>query len=186
MIEHANNYELSDKELHSKLFGGKQDGIRIMWEYINMMIQSLGGQEFLTSYPKDNDTFQVLTDFYERTGSLPLSAEKSIISLFRKCLMYDTEVEEVQLVQRSIKNTSTEASAQERKSEAMDVVDTEDLPRLFISPAQKFMDEFNGNSKDLRVFLKFQQKTSLRLIYINKYAIPQKTNSRVLMHNVTY
>ena len=36
----------------------------------------------------------------------------------------------------------------------MDVVDNEDLPRLFISPAEKFMDEFNGNSKDLRGLFK--------------------------------
>ena len=154
LFEHANNFELSDAELHSKLFGEKQEGIRILWEYVNMMIQSLGGQEFLTNYPKDNDTFQVLTNFYERNGSLPLSAEKSIISLFRKMLMYDTEMEEVQLVQKSIMNTNTEIPAQEKKNETMDVVDTEDLPRLFISPAEKFMDEFNGSSKDLRGLFK--------------------------------
>ena len=68
--------------------------------------------------------------------------------------MYDTEVGEVQFVQKSIKITSTEASTQERKSEPMDVVDTENLPRLFISPAEKFMDEFNGNSNDLRGLFK--------------------------------
>ena len=65
-----------------------------------MMIQFLGGAEFLIGYPKDNDTFQGLTNFYDKNGSLPLSAEKSIIGLFRKMMMYDTEVEEVQLVQK--------------------------------------------------------------------------------------
>ena len=39
--------------------------------------------------------------------------------------MYDTEVEDIQLVQKSMKNTSAEVPAQERKSEAMDVVDTD-------------------------------------------------------------
>ena len=68
--------------------------------------------------------------------------------------MYDTEMEEVQLVQKSIMNTNTEIPAQEKKNETMDVVDTEDLPRLFISPAEKFMDEFNGSSKDLRGLFK--------------------------------
>ena len=120
------------------------------------MIQFLGGQEFLNSYPKDNDTFQVLMNFYERNGSLPLSAEKSIIGLFRKMMMYDSEVEEVQMVQKSMKNTRAEVPVQERKSEAMDVVDTEDLPRLFISTAEKFLNEFKGNSKDLKGLFKFQ------------------------------
>ena len=50
---------------------------------------------FLINFQKDHDTFQKLTDFYEEHGSLPLSAAKSIIGLFRKKMMYDTEVEEV-------------------------------------------------------------------------------------------
>ena len=79
LVDNANNFELSDEELHSKLFGEKQDGIRIMWEYIGMMIQFLGGEVFLSGYPKDNNTFQVLANFYERNGLLPFSAEKSII-----------------------------------------------------------------------------------------------------------
>ena len=108
-----------------------------MWEYINiMMLQFLGGQEFLIGYPKDNEIFQVLTAFYDRHGTLPLSAEKSIISLFRKMLMYDSEVEEIQTVQKSMKNTSTEVpiQARERTVEDMDVGEIEDLPQLFISP----------------------------------------------------
>ena len=143
LVENANNFELSDEELHSKLFGERQDGIRIMWEYINMMIQSLGGQEFLIGYPKDNDNFQVLTVFYEKNGTLPLSAEKSIISLFRKMLMYDVEIEELQTVQKGLRKTTPEAlkTAQEKTSEVMDVGEIEDLPKLFISPAEKFMDE---------------------------------------------
>ena len=100
LFENANNFELSDAELHSKLFGDKQDGIRIMWEYINMMIQFLRGAEFLIGYPKDNNTFQVLTNFYDKNESLPLSAEKSIIGLFRKMMMYHLEVEDIQTVQK--------------------------------------------------------------------------------------
>ena len=63
LFECANNFDASDEELHSEFFGVKQDGIRIVWEYINMMIMQLGGQEFLVRYPKDNATFQELTNF---------------------------------------------------------------------------------------------------------------------------
>ena len=55
-----------------------------------------------------------------------------------------------------MKHASTEVpmQAQEKKSDAMDVGDIEDLPKLFISPAEKFMDEFDGNSKDLKGLFK--------------------------------
>ena len=123
LFENANNFDWSDQELHSKLFCKKQDGIRITWEYINMMVQYLGGQEFLISYPKDNDTLQKLTDFYDRNGSLPLNAEKSIIGLYRKMMMYDGDVEEVQMVQKSMKDTSAEIQVQskEKRGDAMEV-----------------------------------------------------------------
>ena len=53
-----------------------------------------GAQE-LSRYPKDNATFQE----HERHGSLPIIAEKSIIALFRKCVMHDNAVEDIQQVQ---------------------------------------------------------------------------------------
>ena len=108
IFDNANNFDSSDEELHSKLFGEKQDGIRITLEYINMMIQQLGGQEFLVIFPKNNVNFQELANFYEINGSLPLSAVKSIIRLFRKVIMYDSAIEEVQLVQKSSSRTSAE------------------------------------------------------------------------------
>ena len=46
LFENANNFDASDEELHSAFFGAKQDGIRIAWEYINMVFLQLGGQEF--------------------------------------------------------------------------------------------------------------------------------------------
>ena len=54
----ANNFDASDEELHSVFFGAKQDSIRIVWEYINMMFMQLGGQEFWVRYPKDNAIFR--------------------------------------------------------------------------------------------------------------------------------
>ena len=73
----ANNFDASDEELHSEFFGVNQDGIRIVWEYINMMFMQLGGQEFLVRYPKDNTIFQELTNFYEQYGSLPLLQKRT-------------------------------------------------------------------------------------------------------------
>ena len=71
-------------------------------------------------------------------------------------MMYDSEVEEVQTVQKSIKDTSADIQmqVQEKRGDAMEVGEIEDLPKLFISPAEKFMDEFNGNSKDLKGLFK--------------------------------
>ena len=73
LFQCANNFDASNEELHSEFFGAKQNVIRIVWEYINMMLMQLGGQEFLVRYPKDNATFQELTNFYEKNGSLPIS-----------------------------------------------------------------------------------------------------------------
>ena len=70
LFDNANNFDSSEEELHFKLFGEKHDGIRITWEYMNMMIQQLGGAEFVIEFLKDNDTFQKLMDFYERHVSL--------------------------------------------------------------------------------------------------------------------
>ena len=144
----ANNFDASDEELHSEFFGVNQDGIRIVWEYINMMFMQLGGQEFLVRYPKDNTIFQELTNFYEQNGSLPILAEKNIISLFRKCLIYDYAIEEIPLVQSS--RPTTRAVTQDRRTENMETEDCEFLENLYISPAEKFMMEFDGSSKDLR------------------------------------
>ena len=49
LFKNANNYSESDEELHSKLFGEKQEGVRIIWEYVNIMIQMRGGVDFLNT-----------------------------------------------------------------------------------------------------------------------------------------
>jgi len=62
--------------------------------------------------------------------TLPLSAEKFIISLFRKMLMYDVEIEELQTIQTStnVRRTNPEVlrTAQEKTGESMDVGEIED------------------------------------------------------------
>ena len=58
-----------------------------------------------------------------------------------------------------MRRTTPEAlkTAQEKTT---DVGEIEDLPKLFISPAEKFMDEFNGNSKDLKGLFKVPKEMS--------------------------
>ena len=53
-----------------------------------------------------------------------------MIRLFRKMILYDTMVEEMQLVQEKLGSKPVE----EKKSEEMDIVGFVDLPKLFISP----------------------------------------------------
>ena len=134
LLDCANNFDASDEELHSEFFGVNQDGIRIVWEYINMMFMQLGGQEFLVRYPKDNAIFQELTNFYGPNGSLPIIAEKNIISLFRKCLIYDNAIEEIPLVQFS--RPTTKAVTQDRRTENMETEDCEFLENIYIFTAE--------------------------------------------------
>ena len=135
----------------------------------------LGGQEFLVRYPKDNATFQELTNFYEHHGSLPIIAEKNIIALFRKCMIYDNAVEEIQPVQ--FRRPTSKAVIQERRTEQMETEECEFLENLYMSPAEKFMMEFDGSSKDLRGLFKSHKKTELWVLFINKYATLPKINS---------
>ena len=34
-------------QLHSKLFAEQKEGIRVIWEYVNMIYQDFDGKEFL-------------------------------------------------------------------------------------------------------------------------------------------
>ena len=103
MFECANTFDASDEELHS---------------------------EFLVRYPKDNTTFQELTNFYGHHGSLPIIAEKNIIALFRKCMIYDNAVEDIQPVQ--ISSPTTKAVIQERRIEQMETEECEFLEDLYL------------------------------------------------------
>ena len=110
LFEYADNYSASDKWLHSNLFAEKTDSIRLIWEYTNMMLIHSGGESYLENYPSDNESFKQLSEFYKVNGTLPLSEEKTIISLFRKMIQMDSYVE---------------------------LEGFENLPMLFISPIEK-------------------------------------------------
>ena len=113
----------------------------------------------MVRYPKDKATFQELTNFYERHGSLPIIVEKSIIGLFRKCMIYDNAVEKIQRVQ--ISRSTTKAVIEERRPENMETEECEYLQILFTSPAEKIIIEFDSSSKDLRGLFKIPQENRI-------------------------
>ena len=43
LCNNADNYKSTYKELHSKLFAEQKEGIRLIWEYSNMMYQDYKG-----------------------------------------------------------------------------------------------------------------------------------------------
>ena len=54
----------------------------------------------------------------------------------------------------------------------METEDLDNLPRLCMSPAEKFMDEFEGNSRDLRGFFKIPQENKDKLVNVNSGSQP--------------
>ena len=94
----ADDYSSSYEQLHSKLFGEQQDGIRLIWEYVNMMYLDYDGDEFLSNYRTDFENFKKLSEFYKKFGTLPLAEEKAIIGLFRFFLGFDKYYEEVSVL----------------------------------------------------------------------------------------
>ena len=92
-----------------------------------------------------------------------------------------------------MKHASTEApmQAQEKKSDAMDVGDIEDLPKLFISPAEKFMDEFDGNSKDLKGLFKIPTENNFEVNLHQQVCNTSKnqyesTNGECYLHGIVF
>ena len=72
--------------------------------------------------------------------------------------------------------TNTVAEEWEKQNDDMETGEFGSRPKLFISPIENFLDEFDGNSKDLQGLFKIPQEISLREIYINKFVTVQKTN----------
>ena len=61
----ADDYSSTYEELHSKLFGEQQEGIRLIWEYVNMMYLDYDGEEFLSNYKTEFENFKKLSEFYK-------------------------------------------------------------------------------------------------------------------------
>ena len=61
LFEYAENYSASDEWLHSKLFAEKAEGIRLIWEYTNMMLIHCRGDSCMENFPVDNEAFKMLS-----------------------------------------------------------------------------------------------------------------------------
>ena len=99
------NYEASDEWLHSKLFAEKQEGVRLIWEYTNMMFLSITSEETLNRYAREVAKIAEMNTFHEKYNTLPMSEEKQIISLFRSAMSMDNFVEEFINMQEQISTT---------------------------------------------------------------------------------
>ena len=69
LCKHDDNYSSSYEELHSKLFAEQKEGIRLIWEYINMMYQDYDGIEFLKNYETQLKNFKRLSEFDGKFGA---------------------------------------------------------------------------------------------------------------------
>ena len=87
------NYAASDDWVHSKLFAEKQDGLRMIWEYTNMMFLSIT-EENRNRFERELAKIVELNGFHDKCNTLPISEEKAIISLFRTAMNMDSFVEE--------------------------------------------------------------------------------------------
>ena len=166
LFENAQDYGASDEWLHFKLFAEKSDSLRLIWEYTNMMIFDCGGDNYLNQMPSDSEIFKRLSDFYKANSTLPLSEEKNIIGLFRKMMQMDNYFEELARTKQQIANIEKGIEVMEERKEDMEVEGLEDLPKLFISPIEKLMDEFKGSVKEFRGLFKIPRE-NIALVSLN-------------------
>ena len=76
VVQTCQQLQLYIQKLHTKLFAEQKEGIRLIWEYINLMYQDYDGDEYLKNYRSQFDSFKKLSKFYGKFGTLPLTEEK--------------------------------------------------------------------------------------------------------------
>ena len=97
MFRETGDYSVSHNWLHSKLLGEKPDSLRLILEHTNMMLFDLGGDGFLTE-------------------------EKTIISLFRMLMSFDSDYEhlnalDIERAKTCFKNITIEEVQKKQKKE---------------------------------------------------------------------
>ena len=108
LFKNAEDYSSLYEKLHSTLFGEQADGIRLIWEYTNIMYLDFDNEEFLGHYKAELDGFKGLTELYKKFSTLPITEEKTIISLFRFYLGLDNYNEECNVVEIQRKTAGQE------------------------------------------------------------------------------
>ena len=119
-----------------------------------MMIFDCGGENYWNQMPTDSEIFRRLSEFYKANSSLPLSEEKNIIGLTRKMMQMDNYFEELARTKQQLLSIKKRINEMEERKEEMEVDGFKDLPKLFISPIEKLMDEFKGLVKEFRGLFK--------------------------------
>ena len=79
LFKDGNNYDATDEWLHSKLFAENSDGLRIMWEYTNIMFLFIAAEDS-TCFSRERGKIAELNVFHDKWNTLPMSDEKTIIS----------------------------------------------------------------------------------------------------------
>ena len=129
-----------------------------------MMYQDYEGDNFLKINATQLDNFKRLSEFYGKFSTLPLKEENAVIGLFRFYLGFDNFYEEWNQLElnkilakekaQAAENKTTEDAMLEGKINEMEIEGSVNIQKLFISPVEKFTDEFTGSVKELRGLFK--------------------------------
>ena len=110
----------------------------------------------MSNYTTEFEGFKRLTQFYIKFSTLPFMEEKTLISPFRIFMSFDSCYEKLnalQIQKPKIDENNQEQKAEEAKTtytKEMDIEGFEDLPKLFVKPIEKLMDEFSGSGKEFK------------------------------------
>ena len=145
LLKEAGYYSASRDSLHSKLFGEKPGGLRLNWEYSNMMLFDFGGDDFLANYKEEFDGFKrLMENFLHQIQYITNDS-------------YYEEINALQAQKAKIDANNILNEEIEKPKEAENEIDIdgfENLPKLFIKPTEKLMDEFTGSVKSCRGLFK--------------------------------
>ena len=92
LVHRRTNYEASDEWLHAKPFAEKPDGLKLIWEYTNMIFLSISSEDALKRFARGKTKNAQLNAFHDKFNTLLLSEEKATISLFRSAMGMDNFV----------------------------------------------------------------------------------------------
>ena len=141
------DYALSDEWLHSKLFAEKTEGLRLIWEYTNMMFLSLSFEESLNRFARERTKITELNAFHEKFNTLPMSKEKTLISLFRSAMGMDSFVEELLRIEEQAPQRNNATSRIPANNEdQMEIQEAKNLRELYIDAMDPFMEEYVGTA----------------------------------------
>ena len=123
-----------------------------MWEYTNMIFLFITAEDS-TRFSRERGKIAELNAFHEKFNTLPMSEEKTFVSLFRTAMICDTNVEEFLRLQEKLPN---QVIIQDKVStdNAMEILEDINLRSLYIDQTEKFMDEYVGTALEMKGLFK--------------------------------